>query len=259
MRKIVAGNWKSQKLMDDGQNLINALVLGLSSRTNPDTRVIVAPPAPYIAAYAMQIHKQRHSKNLELAAQQCSAHDFGAHTGEFTASMIQSAGATSVIIGHSERRDRFGENDEVVRAKLNQGIAQGLTNILCCGEHLDKRQAGMEKEVVAGQLKSALSDATAAQMAEHVVIAYEPVWAIGTGETATAGQAQDMHAYIRSFISDHFGSTTAAQVPILYGGSCKPGNAAEIFAGPDVDGGLIGGAALNADDFLAIIAASDAS
>lgn len=259
MRKIVAGNWKSQKLMDEGQQLMNALLEGLSKRTPSDTRVIIAPPAPFIGAYAIQLQKEGHQANLELAAQQCSAHDFGAHTGEFTASMIQSAGATSVIIGHSERRDRFGETDEVVRAKLNQAVAHGLTCILCCGEQLDKRQAGMEKEVVEGQLNSALSDVTDEQVKKQIVIAYEPVWAIGTGETATARQAQDMHAYIRSFISERFGSEVAEQVPILYGGSCKPGNAADIFAELDVDGGLIGGAALHADDFLAIIDASDAS
>lgn len=257
MRKIVAGNWKSQKLMNDGRELINAIERGLTDRENGHTQVIVAPPAPYLASYAEQLRNTTTKRSIQMAAQQCSAHGFGAHTGEFTAEMLQSAGIQTVLIGHSERRDGFGESDEVVAEKTKLAIAAGLRVILCCGEHLDKRQAGEEQAWVSGQIQSALESVSPQQIQDQVVIAYEPVWAIGTGETATAQQAQEMHAFIRNLIAEMTSAEVADQVPILYGGSCKPGNAAEIFAGEDVDGGLIGGASLVADDFLAIVDACD--
>ena len=257
MRKIVAGNWKSQKLMNDGRELINAIASGLASRSNGSTEVVVAPPAPYLALYAEHLRNSAPNDRLKLSAQQCSAHGFGAHTGEFSAEMLQSAGIQTVLIGHSERRDGFGESDAVVADKTKRAIDAGLRVILCCGEHLDKRKAGEEQAWVSGQIQSALQHISPHQVQNQVVIAYEPVWAIGTGETATAAQAQEMHAFIRGLIADLMGSEVANHVPILYGGSCKPSNAAEIFAGADVDGGLIGGASLVADDFLAIVDACD--
>lgn len=257
MRKIVAGNWKSQKLMNAGRELINAIESGLAGRENGQTEVIVAPPAPYLALYAEDLRKTDSNRKLNLAAQQCSAHGFGAHTGEFSAEMLQSAGVETVLIGHSERRDDFGETDAVVAEKTKMAIAAGLRVILCCGEHLDKRQAGEEQAWVSGQIQSALQSISPKQIQDQVVVAYEPVWAIGTGETATAQQAQEMHAFIRNLLADLTSTEVADQVPILYGGSCKPGNAAEIFAGEDVDGGLIGGASLVAEDFLAIVDACD--
>ena len=162
-----------------------------------------------------------------------------------------------MLIGHSERRDGFGESNEVVQKKVAQAVSAGLKVILCCGEHLDRRQAGEEEAWVEGQIQSALSDLSPEQIQNHVVIAYEPVWAIGTGETATAQQAQQMHAFIRRLISNITTPEIAKHMPILYGGSCKPSNAQELFAEPDVDGGLIGGASLVAEDFLAIVVASD--
>lgn len=257
MRKIVAGNWKSQKLMDEGRELIDAIAQGLNKQQGK-TEVVVAPPAPYLAAYAsdLQVEGDRH---VALAAQTCSAHGPGAHTGEFTAEMLRSAGVHQVIIGHSERRERFGETDPIVQSKVAAGLAADLQVIFCCGEPLEVRKQGEENAWVEAQLRSALSEIAPAVAASRLVVAYEPIWAIGTGETATAEQAQDMHAFIRTILNDLFGSGTGAEIPILYGGSCKPSNAAELFAGADVNGGLIGGASLNAEDFLAIIAASDAA
>lgn len=257
MRKIVAGNWKSQKLMDEGRELIGAIEQGLKNLVG-NTEVVVAPPAPYLAAYASILNAGGERK-LSLAGQTCSAHGPGAHTGEFTAEMLASAGVQQVIIGHSERRERFGETDEIVQAKVAAGLAVGLQVIFCCGEPLDVRKKGEENAWVEGQIRSALTGISPEIANKNLVVAYEPIWAIGTGETASAAQAQDMHAFIRSILGDIFNAEIGAQIPILYGGSCKPSNAAELFAGADVNGGLIGGASLNAQDFLAIIAASDAA
>lgn len=257
MRKIVAGNWKSQKLMDEGLELMRAIAEGLTNHPDGDTTVLISPPAPYLALYAKELRKTTSSRKLNLSAQQCAAQGFGAFTGEFTAEMLKSAGIQHVLIGHSERRDGFGESNEVVQKKVAQAVSAGLKVILCCGEHLDRRQAGEEEAWVEGQIQSALSDLSPEQIQNHVVIAYEPVWAIGTGETATAQQAQQMHAFIRRLISNITTPEIAKHMPILYGGSCKPSNAQELFAEPDVDGGLIGGASLVAEDFLAIVAASD--
>jgi triosephosphate isomerase len=257
MRKIVAGNWKSQKLMDEGRELIDAIEQGLK-KLEGNTEVVVAPPAPYLAAYAA-ILKADGERKVSLASQTCSAHGPGAHTGEFTAEMLASAGVGQVIIGHSERRERFGETDDIVQAKVAAGLTAGLQVIFCCGEPLDVRKKAEENAWVEAQIRSALTGISAEIASAQLVVAYEPIWAIGTGETASAAQAQAMHAFIRSILSDIFPPEIGVQIPILYGGSCKPGNAAELFAGADVNGGLIGGASLSAEDFLAIIAASDAA
>ncbi|MDE6769539.1 MAG: triose-phosphate isomerase, partial [Muribaculaceae bacterium] len=182
-------------------------------------------------------------------------HDKGAYTGEVSAAMVKSTGASHVILGHSERRQYFGENNEQLLAKTKQALANGLTPIFCVGEVLEERENGTYNDVVKGQVE-ALFELPAEDFAK-IVIAYEPVWAIGTGKTATAEQAQDMHAHIRKVIAEKYGEELADNTSILYGGSCKPSNAKELFAKPDVDGGLIGGAALKADSFMGIVEAFD--
>jgi triosephosphate isomerase len=193
----------------------------------------------------------RDEEGIFLAAQNCSQHASGAYTGEVSAAMIASYGASYVILGHSERRQYFGEKDEELKAKTAQALENGLKVIYCCGETLDQRNAGKQVEVVLGQLKNELFQLSAEEMAE-VVIAYEPVWAIGTGVTATTDQAQEMHAEIRKMLTDKYGSDVANSTSILYGGSAKPTNATELFACEDVDGGLIGGASLKARSFMDI-------
>jgi triosephosphate isomerase len=252
MRNIVAGNWKSNKLMNEGIELMDAITKGLP--TLHKTEVIVAPPAPYLAQFSAQYK----GNAVHLSAQQCSEHGYGAHTGEYTAEMLRSSGVTHVIIGHSERRDRFGESFEVVRSKVNQAIGASLHVLLCCGESLEVRESEEHFELISKQLKDALADVDSAKMA-NITIAYEPVWAIGTGVTASADQAQEMHQFIREQLGNWFNPQVASTTRILYGGSCKPSNAAEIFGQPDVNGGLIGGAALEASSFLSLVAASEAS
>ena len=253
MRNIVAGNWKSNKLMSEGEELIAAINLGMPSLHK--TEVIVAPPAPYLGHYASN---QSNASKVMLGAQQCSAQSNGAHTGEFTAEMLKSCGVNHVIIGHSERRDRFGETNEVIRDKVKEAISANLHVLLCCGESLEVREEKRHFELISKQLKDALQQIASGQMA-NITVAYEPVWAIGTGVTATADQAQEMHKFIREQLATWYDAKIASETRILYGGSCKPSNADEIFSQPDVNGGLIGGAALDANSFLALIAASEAS
>tara|TARA_B100000768_G_scaffold62566_1_gene60631 strand:+ start:334 stop:1110 length:777 start_codon:yes stop_codon:yes gene_type:complete len=253
MRNIVAGNWKSNKLINEGQELINEIAKGLPSLDSTD--VIIAPPTPYLAHYSRNFVA---TNGIQFAAQQCSANSMGAHTGEFTASMLTSCGIQHVIIGHSERRDRFGENLDVVRAKVNEAIAAGLHVLLCCGESLDVRESGNHFDLISTQLSDAFQQVKVAQMSQ-ITVAYEPVWAIGTGVTASAEQAQEMHRFIRERIEEWYTVKTAESTRILYGGSCKPSNANEIFSQPDVNGGLIGGAALDAKSFLSLIEASETS
>ncbi len=191
---------------------------------------------------------------LGLGAENCADHTKGAYTGEVSAPMVASTGATYVILGHSERRQYYGETAEILREKVNLALANGLTPIFCIGEVLAQREDGTYNDVVKAQIEEALFHLSAEEFGK-LILAYEPVWAIGTGKTATAEQAQDMHAHIRSVIAAKYGEDLAQNVSILYGGSCKPGNAAELFAKPDVDGGLIGGAALKCDDFMGIVKA----
>ena len=253
MRNIVAGNWKSNKLLTEAQELVNAILVGLPKEGT--TQVILAPPAPYLALLTTQAGSEGH---VNWAAQQCSAFGFGAYTGEVSANMYRSAGADSVIIGHSERRAFFGESDEVVALKVKSALQAGLQVIWCCGEPLEMRESGSHESWVLGQLNSALVGLPQERLSQ-LVIAYEPIWAIGTGLTASAEQAQSMHLFIREHVKALFGSEVSTEMQILYGGSCKPSNAEELFGQPDVNGGLIGGAALNASDFLAIVAASNRS
>ena len=249
MKNIVAGNWKSNKLMHEALELMNEVKSGVNDGLS--TEVIIAPPAPYLNTIAKEV-----GPVLQIASQQCSATGSGAFTGEFTADMLASCDVKWVIIGHSERREGYGETDEAVRNKLHAALEAGLRVLLCCGESLEVRESGSHFDWVQGQLSHALEGLSQASM-DGVVIAYEPIWAIGTGKTATSAQAQEMHAFIRNWLTERFDATTAQNCRILYGGSCKPSNADELFAQPDVNGGLIGGASLNASDFLAIVAAAE--
>ena len=211
--------------------------------------VVVCVPFTHLTS----VNAVLESELVKLGAENCSEHEKGAYTGEVSAAMVKSTGATHVILGHSERRQYFGENNEQLLAKTKLALANGLTPIFCVGEVLEERENGTYNDVVKGQVE-ALFDLSAEDFGK-IIIAYEPVWAIGTGKTATAEQAQDMHAHIRKVIEDKYGKEVAEDTSILYGGSCKPGNAPELFAKPDVDGGLIGGAALEAESFLGIIEA----
>lgn len=249
MRKnVVAGNWKMNTTLEEGVELANQINSLLKGKTvNCD--VVVCVPFTHLTS----VNAVLESELVKLGAENCSEQEKGAYTGEVSAAMVKSTGATHVILGHSERRQYFGENNEQLLAKTKLALANGLTPIFCVGEVLEERENGTYNDVVKGQVE-ALFDLSAEDFGK-IIIAYEPVWAIGTGKTATAEQAQDMHAHIRKVIEDKYGKEVAEDTSILYGGSCKPGNAPELFAKPDVDGGLIGGAALEAESFLGIIEA----
>ena len=249
MRKnVVAGNWKMNTTPEEGVELANQINSLLKGKTvNCD--VVVCVPFTHLTS----VNAVLESELVKLGAENCSEHEKGAYTGEVSAAMVKSTGATHVILGHSERRQYFGENNEQLLAKTKLALANGLTPIFCVGEVLEERENGTYNDVVKCQVE-ALFDLSAEDFGK-IIIAYEPVWAIGTGKTATAEQAQDMHAHIRKVIEDKYGKEVAEDTSILYGGSCKPGNAPELFAKPDVDGGLIGGAALEAESFLGIIEA----
>lgn len=214
-----------------------------------DVGVIVSPP--FISLTEV---KKNLAPHVGLAAQNCADHESGAYTGEVSPAMIKSAGADHVIIGHSERRTYYKESDEQLAEKTKLALAKGLKVIFCIGELLEERESGKLYQVIDRQMKTGLFGFSADEM-KNIIVAYEPVWAIGTGKTASPGQAQEMHAYIRGLLEKQYGQEAAQGTTILYGGSCKPGNAAEIFAKTDVDGGLIGGASLKAEDFAAIVKA----
>jgi len=250
--KIVAGNWKMNKTSSEAVSLINEIVAGLGNGQdlkNKNKQVIIAPPFPFLGL-AAELTKGK--SNINIAAQNCHSNDKGAFTGEVSAVMIRSTGANYVIIGHSERRNYFKESDEFLAKKVNITLNTGMKPIFCCGELLSERESGNQFEVVKNQLKNGLFHLPEADFC-NVVIAYEPVWAIGTGLNATPAQAQEMHAYIRSLIAEKYIMGVAENTSILYGGSCNAQNAAELFANTDVDGGLIGGASLNAWDFIKIV------
>lgn len=244
-KKIVAGNWKMNTLPAEGVELAQNIVAG-RNEVCECVNFIVCPPFTHIAMVAQTLK----DSTVELGAQDCATEAKGAYTGEVAASMIAALGCKYVILGHSERRQYYGETSETLNKKMAQAYANGLTPIYCVGENLEEREAGNHFAVCKQQIEEVVFNLTEEQF-KNLVIAYEPVWAIGTGKTATADQAQEIHAYIRLVLAEKFGAA-AAECPILYGGSCKPSNAAEIFAKEDVDGGLIGGAALKAEDFLAI-------
>ena len=243
--KIVAGNWKMNTTVEQGLALSKSLTERIAELPQGVT-VVIAPPYPHLYPVGLQLE----GSGIELGAQNCATHQKGAYTGEVSAEMLASTGCKYVILGHSERREYYGEDALLLTQKLAQALLVGLTPIFCIGERLEEREAGRHFEVIASQLKEVILALNPSDFSK-VVIAYEPVWAIGTGKTATAEQAQEVHEYIRKTLAETFGAL-AAQTPILYGGSCKPSNAAELFAQDDIDGGLIGGASLQADDFLAI-------
>lgn len=244
-KKIVAGNWKMNTLLKDGMELAKA-VERLEKEKQSDALVIIAPPYTHLSRVKELIG------GVKLAAQNCASEESGAYTGEVSPDMLLSVGVEYVIIGHSERRSYYQEDDALLNRKARLALSRGLKPIFCCGEVLEEREEGRLYDVIRQQLSIGLKDISTEEMS-HVVIAYEPVWAIGTGVVATPEQAQEMHKFIRELLAELFNQEVAENMTILYGGSCKPSNAAELFANPDVDGGLIGGASLKAEDFLGIV------
>lgn len=247
-RKIIAGNWKMNKTANDAAALAQELAVQVRMTPHNAIDTIIAPAFPFLAQCARNINGV---PGLFVAAQNCSQHTEGAYTGEVSIPMIASCGATHIIIGHSERRMHYGETDAQINDKLHAILAAGLTPILCCGETLEERNNHEQTVVIARQIESTVFSLSNEQL-KKTIIAYEPVWAIGTGVTASPEQAQEMHAIIRNLIANRYGHVLAETVSILYGGSCNPTNAAGLFACADVDGGLIGGASLKANDFMAI-------
>lgn len=249
MRKqIVAGNWKMNMNLEDGKSLASEVINIAKDELKNDVQLVVIPPATLLSAVGQLIGS---TKNIGLGAQNCHQAQNGAYTGEISVEMIKSCRANYVIIGHSERRAYFHEHDELLAEKVKAILNGGLQPIFCCGETLEEREQGNQEIVVGDQVENALFELSESEI-QKVVIAYEPVWAIGTGKTATAEQAQEIHAFIRTKIKNQYSEAVAENISILYGGSVKPANAQEIFSKPDVDGGLIGGASLKSRDFITI-------
>ena len=249
MRKqIAAANWKMNLSHQEADSLLDQL-LATEHHLSTNQAVIFAVPAIYIP---LAIEKLTNKNNVFVAAQNCHQKEAGAYTGEVSASMLESIGVKHIIVGHSERREYFAESDALLAEKVNAILAIGSTPIFCCGEPLSIREAATQNAFVEAQLKNSLFHLSAEAIVK-VVIAYEPIWAIGTGKTASSAQAQDIHAYIRSCFASKYGEAVANEISILYGGSVKASNAKEIFSQPDVDGGLVGGASLVATEFTAII------
>ncbi len=249
--KIVAGNWKMNKTLEEGKTLASEIVNMYASEVNNGAKAILCTPFIHLTGVKGIIGD---TKNVFLGAQNCNDKESGAYTGETSIPMLKSVGVNYVIIGHSERREYYNESDEFLAKKVDAALAGGITPIFCCGEPLDIREAGTHFDYVTKQLTASLFHLSPEQL-KTIVIAYEPIWAIGTGMTATSAQAQEMHEKLRAHLAGKYGNEIAEIIPILYGGSCKPDNANEIFAGKDVDGGLIGGASLKSRDFIDIIKA----
>jgi len=247
-KKFIAGNWKMNTRSIDGELLAASVVKGLGNETR--VTVAVCPPFPFLARIAQVVQ----GTSVALGAQNCYSKDDGAFTGEVGPAMLVDVGCQYVIVGHSERRQIFKESDEFINAKVHAALKVGLKVILCIGETLDERKANRTEAILDAQLTGSLAKITAEQLA-NMVVAYEPVWAIGTGVNATPQQAQDAHAFVRKRIGQLCGETAAQALVIQYGGSVKPDNAATLLGQPDVDGALVGGASLKADDFLAIVRA----
>jgi triosephosphate isomerase len=243
--QIVAGNWKMNNDHSETELLLNALAAQLKPK---DVRIMVAPSFTQLSQSIDLLKKD----TITVVAQNMNAAASGAYTGEVSAAMLKGVGVTTVVLGHSERRSMYHENNSSLSDKVKTAIAEGMEIIFCFGEQLEERKTDRHFEVVKDQLSEALFSLPEAAW-EHIVLAYEPVWAIGTGETASPAQAQEMHAFIRSLIVERYSLSLANEIAILYGGSVKPSNAKEIFSMQDVDGGLIGGASLNAEDFMAIV------
>jgi triosephosphate isomerase len=247
-RKIVAGNWKMNLNLAEGAALVKAANDYLNANPVKHIDVIVAPPAHQL----VQTVKLATNTKLSTVAQNMAAHENGAYTGEISASMLVDAGVELVIVGHSERREIFGEDDALLEQKLHKALEHGLYPIFCVGETLEQRKAGEHFKHIENQLQAGLSKFAADQLPQ-IIIAYEPIWAIGTGETASNEQAQEMHAFIRKHLATISNAAVADEVSILYGGSVKPANARGLFGQPDIDGGLIGGASIQIDSFLELI------
>lgn len=251
MRKqIVAGNWKMNKNLQEGIELAKSINDYFTEKPAAKAEVILCTPFIHLAGVAPILKANK----LFLGAQNCASEPSGAYTGEISPDMIKSTGAQYVILGHSERRTYYREDNAILNKKTVLALNSGLKVIFCCGEVKEEREAGKHFDVVKTQLKEGLFTLKAEEL-KKVIIAYEPVWAIGTGLTASPEQAQEMHKYIRDLVKTAYCETVANDITILYGGSCKPSNAREIFSKPDVDGGLIGGAALKKEDFVAIVEA----
>ncbi|UII28447.1 triose-phosphate isomerase [Fulvivirga maritima] len=248
-QKIVAGNWKMNNTLDEGLKLTSEIVNMVNDEVNTDVKVILAPPFVHLTQVKGLV---KDSEKISVSAQNCNENDKGAYTGEISAEMLASVGAEYVILGHSERREYFGETNEQLAKKIDIVLANNLKPIFCCGESLEVRENGLFKEFVSNQISDSLFHLGEEDL-KKVVIAYEPIWAIGTGKTASTEQAQEIHAVIRELLAERYGADVAEEISILYGGSCKPSNAPELFACKDVDGGLIGGASLKSRDFLDII------
>jgi len=248
-QKIVAGNWKMNKTLQEA-NVLTAEVLGIiDDEVHSNVRVILCVPFPFLLPVKNQLGN--HTR-IAVGAQNCNEHQSGAYTGEVSAAMLKSAGIPYVIIGHSERRQYYNEDDKMLAQKVDAAFANGLTPIFCCGESLIVREDNKQNEWVTTQLEESLFHLPAEAM-KKTIIAYEPIWAIGTGKTASSQQAQEMHAVIRKHIAGKYGNDVAKSISILYGGSVNAANAKELFACADVDGGLVGGASLKSREFAEIV------
>lgn len=251
MRKnIVAGNWKMNTTVAEGVQLAKEVNEAVAAAGELKCDVVIGVPFTHLTAVKDVIDIEK----VGLSAENCANKEKGAYTGEVSAAMVASTGANYVILGHSERREYYNETPEILKEKVDLALANGLKIIFCCGESLELRNAGTYEEFIKAVLKDSLFHLSAEEFA-NIVIAYEPIWAIGTGVTATSDQAEEVHAFIRSFLAEKYGETVANDTTILYGGSCKPTNAPELFAKPNIDGGLIGGASLKAADFMGIVTA----
>src|SRR5690606_3788451 len=248
-QKIVAGNWKMNKTLDDALALASELVGMVNDEVRGDVRIILCTPFPYLVPVIRLVGSH---PLISVGAQNCSEHEWGAYTGETSAPMLASLKAHYVILGHSERRQYFDEDGKLLAAKVDAVLKHGLTPIFCCGEQLETRDKGEHEDLVRSQVEDGLFHLDADAL-KKIVIAYEPVWAIGTGKTASAHQAQDMHAVIRLHLASKYGQSTAEEISILYGGSVNAANAKELFSGKDVDGGLVGGASLKSREFTEIV------
>ena len=245
-KKIVAGNWKMNKTMVEAQALWTE-VMQLAAEVKTPTQIVLCVPFPYLPVIKYQLG----NSSILVGAQNCSEHEWGAYTGEVSAPMLSAMAIPYVILGHSERRQYFGEDGKLLAKKTDAALKHNLIPIFCCGEPLPVREAGNHEGLVKQQVEESLFHLSAEQT-QKLVIAYEPVWAIGTGKTATSQQAQEMHTVIRTQLASKYGENVAREIPILYGGSVKADNAKELFSCPDVDGGLVGGASLKAREFIDI-------
>jgi triosephosphate isomerase (TIM) len=251
-KKIVAGNWKMNKTLEEAKSLTAEVMAMVGAEVKGNTITVLCVPFPYL----ITLKNQLGNSPVKTGAQNCSEHDSGAYTGEVSALMLKSLEVPYVILGHSERRQYFGEDGRLLAKKIDKALAAQLTPIFCCGEPLEIREAGTQEKLVKQQIEEALFH-VATDALRKIVIAYEPVWAIGTGKTATSQQAQEMHAVIRKHLASKYGTDVASTISILYGGSVKADNAKELFSCADVDGGLVGGASLKSREFVDIVKAMD--